>query len=291
MKAIKLASVFAVSAVAAAVSTSTLAAEPVFSGEAGLNYHAESGNENWTSEGEVNIIMDTGLVYFDLDMEGGDGAENAGFDLDEAYVKVGAVSFGDFDGSVSVDAAYNAAVWEEGEYEDGEKTDLGVRYKVTDNFTVAAEMAEGFDGVGGAFSYEHDLNGATLGLSAGSYEGDKNDEGNVTETLEVTDYSLGLKVPMGQAVLIASYSGGEINDADFESAVLGADIAITEAFAISAQFSADLENDVDNAELTAYYTVGDITYFATYLDGDQIDSDTGNEVEKEATTIGAYVSF
>lgn len=279
MKAIKLASVFAVSAVAAAVSTSTLAAEPVFSGEAGFNYHAESGNENWTSEGEVNIIIDTGVVYIDLDMEGGDHNEDAGFDLDEAYVKVGAASFGDFDGSLSVEAAYNAGVWEELEYEDGEKTDLGIRYAVTDGLTVALEMAEGYDGVGAAVAYEQDLGGMTLGLSAGSYEGDDNVSGDA-KTLEVTDYSVGVKVPMGQATLIASYSGGEINDADFESAVLGADVAVTDALSLSAQFSADLENELDNTELTAYYTAGDITYFATQVEGDA-----------EATTVGAYVSF
>lgn len=272
MKAIKLASVFAVSAVAAAVSTTTIAAEPVFSGTAGLSYNAESGGESWSSAGEVNIIADTGVVYFDLDMNTAAG----NFVLDEAYVKQGAVSFGDFDGSISDDARYTAGVWEKGEYSDGSVTDLGVRYVVMDGLTVALEMDEGHDGVGAAVKYSQDLSGMTLGLSAGSFSG----ETPAGVKNETTNYSVGVKAPLGMATVIASYSGGETNSADFSTAVLGADVAVSDALSVSAQYSADLENELNNTEITAYYTAGDITYFATSLTGD-----------KEATTLGAYASF
>jgi len=270
MKAIKLASVFAVSAVAAAVSTTTIAAEPVFSGTAGLSYNAESADKNWTSEGEVNISIDTGVIVTKLDMGG-----NA-FRLDEAFVKQGAVSFGDFAGSISDDARYTAGVWEEGEYSDGSVTDLGVRYMVMDGLTVALEMQEGYDGVGAAVNYSQDLSGMTLGLSAGSFSG----ETPAGAKSETTNYSVGVKAPLGMATVIASYSGGETNSADFSTAVLGADVAVSDALSVSAQYSADLENELNNTEITAYYTAGDITYFATSLTGD-----------KEATTLGAYASF
>ena len=271
MKAIKLASVFAVSAVAAAVSTSTFAVEPVFSGTAGLSYNLESGAEASESEGEVNIKIDTGIVYVDLDMES--STNDGGFNLDEIYVKQGAVSFGDFDGSISDDAAFDAGTWEEGEYGDGSVTDLGIRYAAMDGLTLALEMQEGKDGVGAAVNYSAAMGALTLGFSAGTFD-------NQTDDVQTNNYSVGVKANVGQATLLASYSGGESASADFENAVVGADIAFTEAFSASLQFSADLENELDNTEVTLYYTAGDITYFATDLSGDA-----------DATTVGAYVSF
>ncbi|MEP3350475.1 MAG: hypothetical protein ABJN96_11055 [Marinomonas sp.] len=279
MKAIKLASIFAVSAVAAAVSTTTMAAEGVFSGTAGLNYVLTDGAQEWVSEGEVNITIDTGVVYVDLDMEDESTAgSDGGFDLDEIYIKQGAVKFGDFDGSISDDAVTGTGVYlEDTEYSDGSVTDLGIQYAVSDELTVALEMAEGYDGFGFAASFSTDLEALTLKASAGSYSGE--DVSTATD-LETTNFTVGVEATAGIATLGASYSAGTTDDVDFSVMVLGADFAISEAVSFSAQYNSDIENEVNNLEITAYYTAGDVTYYAANVSGDA-----------EATVLGAYVSF
>lgn len=273
MKAIKLASVFAVSAVAAAVSTSTMAADPVFSGSAGLIYTATDGSEAWSSDGEVNIKIDTGVVYIDLDMEGDTTGADGGFDLDEAYVTQGAVSFGDFDGSISGDARYTAGVYIEGEYEINDNPDLGIRYDTGVGLVAALEMTEDKDGVGFAFAYEASADALTWGVSAGTYTAED-------DSVDAVTASIGASADLGTATILASYSLGEASDADFSSAVLGADITLSEALSVSAQYSADLENEENNFEITAYYTAGDIEYFVTNMSGDS-----------EGTQLGATASF
>lgn len=276
MKAIKLASVFAVSAVAAAVSSTTFAAEvppAVFTGTAGLNYVLTDGAEEWASEGEVNIIADTGVVYFDLDMDTAEGD----FNLDEIYVKQGAVKFGDFDGSISDDAVTGTGVYlEDTEYSDGSVTDLGIQYAVSDELTVALEMAEGYDGFGFAAAFATDLEGLTLEASAGSYSG----EDSTGTELETTNFTLGVSATAGMATLGASYSSGTTDDEDFSVMVLGADLTVSEAVSFSAQYNSDIENEENNLEVTAYYTAGDVTYYFANVSGDA-----------EATVLGAYVDF
>ncbi|MCW8355389.1 hypothetical protein N5P32_05580, partial [Marinomonas pontica] len=108
MKAIKLASVFAVSAVAAAVSTATFAADAIITGNAGIEYVT---NDNGTSElsgtneGELELQIDTGIVYAELEFATNGGTAEAGegvdIGLEKLYVKQGAVSFGRFDGTVA----------------------------------------------------------------------------------------------------------------------------------------------------------------------------------------------
>ena len=273
MKATKLASIFAVTAVAAAVSTTTIAAEPVFSGDAGLNYNFEA--EEAGSEGEVNIIIDTGVVYVDLDMGTGDaGDEGDHFILDEAYVTQGAVKFGDFDGSIATSAQYGAGVWEEAQDESGDVTDLGIQYSVTPELTVALEMVEGEGGFGFAAAYEADMDGLTLGLSGGSYTSED-------DSVDATSFTLGVSADAGLATLIASFSTGEANESDFTSIIVGADLALSEELAVSAQYTSETESEVSDVEVTAYYTAGDVTYYATVLSGDS----------EEVTTVGAYASF
>ncbi|MEP0071134.1 MAG: hypothetical protein ABJE79_00395 [Marinomonas sp.] len=264
MKAIKLASIFAVSAVAAAVSTTTIAAEAppaVFTGSAGVNYTLADTDDSakaWGTEGEVNIIADTGVVYFDIDMSGDSLV------LDEAYVTQGAVQFGDFDGSISTDAVAGAGVYSEnGEYDDGDSATLGVRYTVADGLVVAVEGVEGAEDIGFGVSFSSGI----FAASAGSVGDD-------------TTYSVGVTTDLEGASLMASYTGGEASATDLSVAILGADFTVSEAVSISAQYNADLEGEESNIEIAAYYTAGDITYFVSNISGDY-----------EETMIGAYASF
>ncbi|NVK73545.1 MAG: hypothetical protein HWE24_08705 [Oceanospirillaceae bacterium] len=299
MKAIKLASVFAVSAVAAAVSTTTFAAEPVFTGTAGLEYQSnEKGSDAAASRGEVNIVGDTGVVYFKLDMEGsttksdGSGVNdtngNTALSLDAIYVKQGAVQFGDFDGSLIDSKAYSAGVEEDN---DGAKytlgDDLGVRYMVTDDLTVAVEVKEGDNRATFSGAYEAALDsGLTLGLSAGF----KNTE---AKNQIVT---VGAKLPLGMATLSAFAQTGKKADLKVSNIGLGVDLSLTEQLTLAAQYydqsgetlAADKVTVIDQekmsvAEVTAYYTVGDVKYYASYVDYDA--------KNKDYSVVGAKVSF
>ncbi|TDO99491.1 hypothetical protein [Marinomonas balearica] len=282
MKAIKLASVFAVSAVAAAVSTTTFAAEPVFSGTAGLVYtSAEAdGGDSWGSKGEVNIIADTGVVYFDLDMK--DGA----FVLDEAYVKQGAVSFGDFDGTLVDSAVMYGGVEEGNDFSTDFGITLGARYDVMPGLTVALEAVEGSAGTFGAFSYTADLGAAELTLSGGASVGtDKSNQA----------VAVGVSVPAGDMVTVqAYYQTGEEADADIGSMGAGIDVAVSDELSISAAMYTDQEytakkkaagKDEDITEVSAYYTAGDLTYYATFLSGD---ADKGSN---DYSLVGVKASF
>ena len=297
MKAIKLASVFAVTAVAAAVSTTTIAAEPVFTGTAGLSYKSiDDGKDSAGSQGEVNIIGDTGLVYFDLDMESnsitavdaaGDEVSytDGGFDLDEIYVKTGAVKFGDFDGSMGDDAAFSAGVEED---LDGAKEDLGtglgIRYAVSDELTVALEVAEGENKGAIAFNYATDVSGVTLGVSGGA----SSDEHILT---------LGASIPAGIATITAFYQTGSFvdtatTDKDASNYGLGLDLALTEELSAAVQYytldgedSAGVDRKDDAiTEATVNYTVGDIRYFATYVDYE-------DKATADYSVVGAEASF
>ncbi|MFT2099454.1 hypothetical protein ACMUMQ_13960 [Marinomonas sp. 2405UD66-6] len=279
MKAIKLASIFAVSAVAAAVSTTTMAAEPVFSGSAGLNYYSyESGSDEVGSEGEVNIIGDTGLVYFDLDMESGPD----GFDLDEIYVTQGAVQFGDFDGSLIDAAAFSAGVWEDN---DDAKyptdNDLAIRYSVSDELTVAVEAVEGSDEGSLAFSYLTNAGGVDLGVSGAFHDGD-----NVAVTL-------GVSAPVGPATVSGFVITGSAAEADVMNYGVGLDLPVTDAVSFAAQYytltgESEVDTDYEDAgvfEVAAYYTAGDITYFASMVTFED------DAAEADYTVIGASASF
>lgn len=252
MKAIKLASIFAVSAVAAAVSTTTFAADPVFSGSAGMYLNTYDTSDNkYTSDGEVNIIGDTGVVYFDMDMSSGS------FILDEAYVTQGAVQFGDFDGSL-IDAAVMYGGVEEGNdiSTDGGST-LGVRYAVSDELTVAFEAEDGSDDDGFAASYSMDLGVASVTISGGTAGDD-------------SAFTAGVEMPVGGLTLAGYVQQGEVADADIASMGVGVDFAVSDALSVSAALLTDSEavtaSDASNIEISAFYTAGDIEYVATYVD-------------------------
>ncbi|WP_438467053.1 hypothetical protein [Marinomonas sp. PE14-40] len=278
MKAIKLASIFAVSAVAAAVSTTTIAAEPVFSGDAGLSYTDTDGSDgSYGSEGEVNIKIDTGVVYMDLDWESGD---DGGFDLDEAYVTQGAVQFGDFDGSLIDSAAVYGGVDNGDDYVSDLSANLGVRYAVTDELTVAFEATQDTDNDGLAVAYTTDLDVATLYLSGGIH----GDDGSAV--------AVGAEIPLGNAFTLAGYaqSGTTTADADMGSYAIGFDFAVSDALTLSAAYMEDTEtDDVSNVEFTAFYTAGDVTYMVDYVD--YSDEDTVANTREDFVKVSAVASF
>jgi len=307
MKAIKLASVFAVTAVAAAVSTATFAAEPVFKGTAGLEYKSYLDDDSTkadkaVSNGEVNIIGDTGLVYFDLDMEGStaktddngnierNDSNNTSFSLDEIYVKTGAVQFGDFDGSLVDAAALSSSVREDDDdakYDLGD--DLGIRYMVNDDLTVALEVTEGDNKGTLSASYEMGLAGGTLAISGGYKFVDDVDNQILT---------VGFSAPLGMATLSAFVQGGSKADLDVMNTGIGLDLAVTEQVSLAAQYYLEDGEELNDAktavqdkedagvmEVTAYYQAGDIQYYASYI-GYEGDNDVNNY-----SVVGAEVSF
>jgi hypothetical protein len=288
MKAIKLASVFAVTAVAVAVSSTTFAAEPVFKGTAGLEYASfedDSGTSDAaTSRGEVNIIGDTGVVYFDLDMEGASTGTDGGFDLDEIYVKQGAVQFGDFDGTILDSVAYSAGVEQDEDVsKDDFGDDLGIRYMVSDELTVALEITEGTNVGTLAVAYSTEVSGLTLGVSVGYKMSD--------DDLDDQLLTVGVKAPLGMATLSSFVRVGAIADADIMQYGVGLDLPVSEQLTLAAQYytkdgeSAVGTDEVDQgiAEVTAYYAVGDVKYYVSYLDYEAAGSDY--------SVVGAKVSF
>jgi hypothetical protein len=290
MKAIKLASVFAVTAVTAAVSTATFAAEPVFKGTAGLNYTSYLDDKNTkadkaVSNGEVNIIGDTGVVYFDLDMSNVDSSAASGFVLDEIYVKAGAVQFGDFDGSLVDAAALSSSVREDDDdakYDLGD--DLGIRYMVNDNLTVALEVAEDDNKGTLSASYEMGVAGGTLAVSGGYKFVD-----NVDNQILTVGYS----APIGMVTLSTFIQAGSKADLDVMNTGIGLDVALTEQVSLAAQYYTEAgeaskgvdKEDAGVMEVTGYYKSGDIKYYASYVGYE------GNNDVNNYTVVGAEVSF
>ena len=283
MKAIKLASVFAVSALAAAISTTTIAAEPTFKGTAGLEYKSMvKGSDAAASRGEVNIIGTVGSVYFDLDMENG---SDGGFDLDEIYVTQGAVQFGDFDGTLLDSVAYSAGVEEDDDVakNDDFGTDLGIRYAVNDSLKVALEVKEG-DNIGSlAVAYSTNYAGLTLGVSAG-YEMSDDDKADQVVTA-------GVKAPLGMATLSSFVRIGSKDDLDVMNTGIGIDLPVSEQLTLAAQYftrGGEASKGVDLAdqgvtEVTAYYAVGDVKYYASMV--------SYEAKTKDYSVVGAKVSF
>jgi len=271
MKAIKLASIFAVSAVAAAVSTTTFAADPVFSGSAGMYFtsnDAPATDDAYSSDGEVNIIGDTGVVYFDMDMSSGS------FILDEAYVTQGAVQFGDFDGSLIDSAVMYGGVDNGEDYSSDLGATLGVRYAISDELTIAFEATDGSDDEGFAASYSMDLGAAALTISGGVH----GDDGSLV--------AAGVEMPLGGATL-AGYvqQGTSTANADIASMGVGVDFAVSDALSLSAAMLDDTETDKSNIEFTAFYTAGDITYMVDYVDYNDDDG------RSDFVKVGATASF
>jgi hypothetical protein len=290
MKAIKLASVFAVTAVAAAVSTATFAAEPVFSGQAGISYtsYDKYSEVNQVGKGELDLTVDTGVVVTSVEFR------ESNTKLLAAYVKQGAVSFGDFDGSISDDA------WTIGDdIVDVKSTPsgaAGIRYAVMPNLTVALEAtaadstanAEKDSDIGVAVKYSQDLGMASVSASAGSVG-------------DYMSYTVGASADVASGVTLAasfgSYTDGSgAKDETRVASGVSVSVAASDALTLTAVYGMFDNEDATGAKydssgtyLNVSYKVGDVTYYVENSAGDDFEKFAKSEVK--ATTIGAKASF
>lgn len=271
MKAIKLASVFAVSAVAAAVSTSTFALEPVFHGEAGIEYVSYYGDSKGNNDladgtdlGEIELSVDTGVVYAEVEVKTTGDDEGTDINFEKLYVKQGAVSFGRFDGSVATGSFFGMDELYDGvdlETAQGDTDNTGLRYKVAPGLTVALEATTNSSDdsdVGAAISYVADLDGIKLGISGGVI-GDAN------------AVNVGAQFNAGPATFSANYGVGEKGTdttTDVEQITVSAQLAATEALSLTLEYSRDEENDLAGTYFIAEYAAGDLTYYFKNYNGD-----------------------
>ena len=292
MKAIKLASVFAVSAVAAAVSTATFAAEPVVSGTAGIEYvsfgDSDTGSSlSGNSNGELNLVVDTGVVFAQLEFKTTNedetnkkADEGTGLAIEKIYVTQGAVKFGRFDGSVStgsfmgMDEIYGGV--DLATTTDTDST--GVRYMVTPELTVALEATEASGDVdsdiGFAASYVMDFGGFKAGISGGSV-GDAN------------AVNVGVQTVAGPATLSLNYgtgASGATGDTDVSKMTGSVAFAATEALTLTLEYSQDLESDGEpsGTYFVGEYAAGDLVYYVKNYAGD---------LPVERTVVGVKANF
>jgi hypothetical protein len=287
MKAIKLASVFAVTAVAAAVSSTTFAAEAVFSGEAGVEYVSYANDTNkdsadGTNLGEVELSVDTGIVYAEIEIKTDGVDEGTDINMEKLYVKQGAVSFGRFDGSVStgsfmgMDEIYGGV-----DLNTTSDTDnTGVRYKVTPELTIALEATRSTttedSDVGAALSYVQDFGGFKAGISGGSV-GDAN------------SVNVGVQAAAGPATLSLNYGSGAkgaTGATDVEQMTASVAVAATDALTLTLEYSKDLETagEPDGTYFIGEYAMGDLTYYVKNYAGDLV----GNADERTIVGVKAF---
>ncbi|MFT2110179.1 hypothetical protein [Marinomonas sp. 2405UD68-3] len=288
MKAIKLASIFAVSAVAAAVSTTTFAAEAVFTGEAGIeytSYYGDSKDDNdladGTDLGEVELKIDTGVVYAEIEIANTGDDEATKIGVEKLYVKQGAVSFGRFDGTIATGAYMGIDERFGGvdiETDDSDTDNTGVRYEVAPGLTVALEATENNtddSDVGVAASYVADLGGFKAGISAGSV-GDAN------------AVNVGAQLDAGAATFSVTYGVGEKGSgttSDVEGYGVSLEFAASDALNFGLEYVSDEEAETDGTYFFAKYTVGDLTYSFENFNGDIADG------EGEKNVLGVTASF
>ena len=284
MKAIKLASVFAVSAVAAAVSTATFAAEPVFTGNAGVEYVSVNDGTNelsGTKEFEVEVSVDTGIVYAEIEIATTGEDEGTTVGMEKLYVKQGAVQFGRFDGTVAtgsfmgMDELFSGVDLET--QADNDTDNTGIRYMVTPELTVALEATNASgseDGeIGAAISYVADLGAFKAGISGGAVG-------------ESNAFNLGVQTTAGIATISANYGSGVQGfngETDVSKANVSVALAATEALTLTLEFAKDLEGDEDTGTyFVGEYAVGDLVYYVKNFAGD---------LTTEQTKVGVKANF
>tara|TARA_R110001599_G_scaffold73034_3_gene202190 strand:- start:6943 stop:7812 length:870 start_codon:yes stop_codon:yes gene_type:complete len=289
MKAIKLASVFAVTAVAVAVSSTTFAAEPVFSGNAGIEYLIQDNSTNELSgnrEGEVEISVDTGVVYAEIEIGTSGDDEGTSVGIEKLYVKQGAVSFGRFDGTVATGSFMGMdEYWGGVDIITNPKTsttsandtdNTGVRYKVSPELTVALEATNAAgtndSDIGFALSYVQDFGGFKAGISGGSV-GDAN------------AVNVGAQTVAGPATLSLNYGSGVsgvTGATDVERMTASIALAATDALTLTLEFSSNLETEKDGTYFVGEYAAGDLVYYVKNYAGD---------LGSELTKVGVKANF
>lgn len=324
MKAIKLASVFAVSAVAAAVSTATFAADAIITGDAGLEYVTYSENANGKSfsgnkGAELELHVDTGVVYAELEFKttGGDAKNNDADEsvlvgLEKIYVTQGAVQFGRFDGSVStgafmgMDEIYDGVDLNTGQGTTGDTDDTGIRYHVTPELTVAIEATEAVAAKAATSTYKatspttgtltntaaEDAKDSQIGFAV-SYVHDfgafkAGISGGKVE--DATAVNIGAQTVAGPATFALNYGAGKTGTkvtTDVKQLSASVAVAATDALTLTLQYAKEMESD-DKPAGTYFigeYAVGDLTYYVKNYAGDVV---AKNE---HRTVVGVKASF
>jgi len=290
MKAIKLASVFAVTAVTAAVSTATFAADAIITGEAGVEFVSVNDGVNeldGTDLGELELHVDTGIVYAELEFKTTGTDEGVTTGLEKLYVKQGAVSFGRFDGTVAtgsfmgMDEIYGGVDLRT----TGDTDNTGIRYKVSPELTVAVEAtaatATEDSDIGVAASYVMDFGGFKAGISGGAV-GDSN------------AVNVGVQTVAGPATLSLNYgagSQGATGDTDVSQMTASVAFAATDALTLTLEYSQDLETDGEPSAtyFIAEYEAGDLTYYVKNYAGDT--SEATIDAGAERTIVGVKTFF
>ncbi|NLQ16691.1 hypothetical protein HGG82_03500 [Marinomonas sp. M1K-6] len=284
MKAIKLASVFAVSAVAAAVSTATFAAEAVITGEAGVEYvsytNDTSDSADGTDLGELELHVDTGVVYAELEIRS-NGSESTEILMEKLYVKQGAVSFGSFDGSVATGSFFGMDELFDGVglSSTSDTDDTGIRYKVSPELTVALEATQSTttedSDIGFAASYVKDFGVIKAGISGGVV-GDAN------------AINVGMQTVSGPFTVSLNYGVGEEGSGtttDVEKMTTSFAFAATDALTLTLEYSNELEKEQDGTYFIGEYVSGDLTYYVKNYNGDLVGD------AKERTIVGVKTFF
>lgn len=291
MKAIKLASVFAVSAVAAAVSTATFAADAIITGEAGVEYTSYSNDgkgdrADGTDLGELELHVDTGIVYAELEFKANGGTaqdgESVTTGIEKLYVKQGAVSFGRFDGTVAtgsfmgMDEIYGGVDLKTAT---GDTDNTGVRYKVTPELTVALEATESNgkedSDIGVALSYVKNFGFIKAGISGGAV-GDAN------------AVNVGMQTVSGPFTVSLNYGVGEKGTGtttDVEQMTSSFAFAATDALTLTLEYSNDLEKEQGGTYFIGEYEAGDLTYYVKNYNGDLVGT------ASERTIVGVKTFF
>ena len=303
MKAIKLASVFAVTAVAAAVSTATFAADAIITGNAGVEYVTDDNGQNelsGTQEGELELHVDTGIVYAELEFATTGADEGVKTGIEKLYVKQGAVSFGRFDGTVATGSFFGMDEYYGGldlVTATGDTDNTGIRYQVTPELTVALEATASTGDVaakaatatsdaeaaidaadsdiGVAVSYVADFGGFKAGISGGSVG-------------DAKAVNVGVQTVAGPATLSLNYGTGETYDktsGDFVDAELmtaSVAFAATEALTLTLEYSSDMEAEDSGTYFVGEYAAGDLVYYVKNYAGD---------LGSELTKVGVKANF
>ncbi|WP_394178390.1 hypothetical protein [Marinomonas posidonica] len=283
MKAIKLASVFAVSAVAAAVSTTTIAAEPVFSGYAGVEFVSDSNGTDelsGTKEFELEVNVDTGVVFAELEIATDGEDEGTKIGMEKLYVKQGAVKFGRFDGTVATGSFFGMDEYYGGvdivTSADNDTDNTGIRYEVSPELTVALEATNAAgteDGeIGFALSYVADLGAFKAGISGGAV-GDAN------------AVNVGVQTVSGPATVSLNYGSGASGangETDVELMTASVSVAPSEALTLTLEFSSDMEAENDGTYFVGEYAAGDLIYYVKNYAGD---------LGSELTKVGVKAEF
>ncbi|MFT2096726.1 hypothetical protein ACMUMQ_00075 [Marinomonas sp. 2405UD66-6] len=309
MKAIKLTSIFALTSVAAAISTTSIAAEPVFSGTASAEYVINDGTTDelsyfgsYEDNTELEFNIDTEIVHFEVeinntgeDEDGDDDKSSSTVDIEEAYLTLGALTIGDVDGSIADNAFDVGAQLVEADFEniDGlDKTDWAIIYEVSKNLDVAVEFEEGYDGVGFAVAYKDKFGDLGVEIAGGTYSG-SNDTDNDPDA-EHKIFTFGLTYQAGPAKLFLAYLTGTEDDVDKTYLTLGTTIEAGD-FTIGLNHNQDLDNEATNETLSnveAYVEYAlpyeGVSVYATALSGN-LDKDS--TTESDFSLVGIKAEF